>query len=414
MPRSRAAVNGAAPVAAPADERELCEIVAECDRSGTAIAVAGGNTLAGMGYPPERDAIALITTKLKGIVANERADLVVAARAGTTVANVSSLLASQGQFVPFDAPRPHHATIGGTLAAGWLGPRRHRYGRLRDYVIGSTIVLADGTVARAGGMVVKNVAGYDMSRLYVGSFGTLGVLVRANFKTVPLAPHARLFVASLPEQTRSRACAQLGALRLPPSAAFWIDGFDRTLDGEAGDEGRILVLLEGSEALLERATLELRSALGRAGVPETQILDAGAREAYERVVDAYVACMGDRSVTYRLYPAPEESERCALSLHELARQFGLRSETIVDVMNGDVVVRVRASDARKLGAAIESFDDALHESQPRAQVVASNHPQRPYLRVWGKDPAAVEQMRALKARFDPNRTLNPGRFVGGI
>ena len=283
-------------------------------------------------------------------MANERADLVVAARAGTTVANVSSLLASQGQFVPFDAPRPHHATIGGTLAAGWLGPRRHRYGRLRDYVIGSTIVLADGTVARAGGMVVKNVAGYDMSRLYVGSFGTLGVLVRANLKTVPLAPHARLFVASLPEQTRSRACAQLGALRLPPSAAFWIDGFDRTLDGEAGDEGRILVLLEGSEALLERATLELRSALGRAGVPETQILDAGAREAYERVVDAYVACMGDRSVTYRLYPAPEESERCALSLHELARQFGLRSETIVDVMNGDVVVagaRRRRPQARR-------------------------------------------------------------------
>ncbi len=149
-------------------------------------------------------------------------------------------------------------------------------------------------------------------------------------------------------------------------------------------------------------------------MPETHIVDAGAREAYERVVDAYVACMGDRSVTYRLYPTPDESERCALSLHELARQFGLRSETIVDVMNGDVVLRVRATDTRKLGAAIEPFDDALHESQPRAQVVASNHPQRPYLRVWGKDPAAVEQMRALKARFDPNRTLNPGRFVGGI
>jgi glycolate oxidase FAD binding subunit len=390
MPRSRPAVDGAAPVAAPADERELGEIVADCDRSGTAIAIAGGNTLGGMGFPPERDAITLLTTKLKGIVANERADLVVAARAGTT------------------------ATLGGTLAAGWLGPRRHRYGRLRDYVIGSTIVLADGTVARAGGMVVKNVAGYDMSRLYVGSFGTLGVLVRANFKTVPLAPQARLFLASLPEQTRSRACAQVGALRLPPSAAFWIDGFDRAVDGDVGDEGRILVLLEGSEALLERATLELRSALGRAGVPETQVVDAGAREAYERVVDAYVACMGDRSVTYRLYPTPEESERCALSLHELARQFGLRSETIVDLMNGDVVLRVRAADARKLGAAIEAFDDELHESQPRAQVVASNHPQRPYLRVWGTDPAAVEQMRALKARFDPNRTLNPGRFVGGI
>lgn len=399
---------------APANARALGKLVARCDRAGEKILIAGGETLCGMGFPPERLDLTLETTGLAGVVANERADLVIAVRAGTPIQDVATLLAAQGQFVPFDAPQPHYATIGGTLAAGWLGPRRHIYGRVRDYLVGSTIVLADGTIARAGGMVVKNVAGYDMSRLYVGSFGTLGVLVQANFKTVPLKPHARLFLAPLPERTRERACAQLASLRVRPAAAFCVDGFHHAIDGNEGVEGRILALIEGSAAILERATLELRSALGRAGVPETVIVDAGAREVFERVVDAYVACLGERSVTYRLYPLAQESEACALRLRELARRFDLRAETIVDVMNGDVVLRASDLDSHAFGAKVEAFDDALHEIEPRAHVVASNHPHRRHLRVWGAAPPSIERMRELKARFDPNRTFNPGCFVSGI
>jgi glycolate oxidase FAD binding subunit len=398
----------------PASAQEVSEVVARCDAAGQKVSIVGGNTLDGMGFPPERADVMLDTTGLGGIVANERSDLTIAVRAGTALRDLTALLAAQKQFVPFDAPQPHYATVGGTLAAGWLGPRRHLYGRVREYAIGSTIVLADGTIARAGGMVVKNVAGYDMSRLYIGSFGTLGVLVQANFKTVPLPPHARVFIAPLPEHTRERARAQLASLPIRPAAAFWAQGFNNSVDGEDGPEGRIIVSLEGSDALLERATRDLRSALGRAGIPETRVIDAGAREVFERVVDAYTGCLGERSVTYRLFPSPAESERCALDSHVLAGRFGLRSESIVDVMNGDVVLRISDLDARALGTKIENFDDALHDAEPRAQVVAGKHSHRPYLRVWGEAPPAIERMRALKARFDPNRTLNPGRFVGGI
>lgn len=400
--------------AVPVDAQTLAEIVGRCDRAGEKVLVVGGNTLCGMGFPPERTDVTVDTGALKGVVANERADLVISVRAGTTIQNIATLLAAQRQFVPFDAPQRRHATVGGTLAAGWLGPRRHLYGRLRDYVLGSTIVLADGTIARAGGMVVKNVAGYDMSRLYVGSFGTLGVLVQANFKTIPLPGPARLFLASLPERTRDRACTQLAALRTPPAAAFWIDGFRRSISGDDGDDGRIVALFEGSGAFLERAALEVRSALGRAGVPETVVADAGAREAFERVVDAYIACLGERSVTYRVYGLASDAVERARELQGLALSFKLKSEAIVDLMNGDVVLRVRARDAQTLGAIVESFDDALHQVEPFALVIASNHPHRPHLRVWGTAPESVGRMRALKARFDPNGTLNPGRFVGGI
>lgn len=406
-------MNALARRATPESAQAVASILASCDRAGEKVHITGGGTLSGMGYPPERVDVELSTGALAGIVANERADLVIAAQGGTPVRDIANLLAAQAQFVPFDAPRAEYATLGGTLAAGWLGPRRHRYGRLRDYLIGSTIVLADGTIARAGGMVVKNVAGYDMSRLYAGSFGTLGVLVRANLKSIPLPPLARLFVASLPERTRDRAYAQLAALRVAPAAAFWVEGF-HAIDGDDADEGRVLVLLEGSDALLERATLELRSALGRAGVPETQIVDAGARESFERVVDAYIGCLGERSVTYRIYSGADAAPARALRLRELTPRFGLRSETIVDVMNGDVVLRVSDLDAHAFGAKIETFDDALHAVEPAAHVVAGEHPSRQYLRVWGAPPASIEQMRALKIRFDPNRTLNPGCFVGGI
>lgn len=414
MQRSRATVNATHERVAPSSVEALSEIVARCDREGQKILIVGGDTLAGMGFPPERLDVTLVTTALTGVVANERADLTLAALAGTPLQHIATLLAAQGQFLPFDASLPRYATLGGTLAAGWLGPRRHLYGRLRDYVIGSTIVLADGTVARAGGMVVKNVAGYDMSRLYVGSFGTLGVIVQVNLKTAPMPGHARLFLAPLPEHTRGRACAQLTGLAIRPAAAFWVEGFHNTIDGDDGSEGRIVVLLEGSDALLERATRDLRSALGRAGVPETRVVDAGAREVFERVVDAYVATLGERSITYRLYPSTHDSEQCALRLRELAQRFAMRAELIVDVMNGDVVLRVSDLDTRRLGEKIENFDDALHDAEPRAQVVAGSHPHRIFLRVWGEAPAAIERMRALKTRFDPNRTLNPGRFVGGI
>ena len=407
-------MNAAQDCVAPATTQALSEALARCDRAGEKVMVIGGGTLAAMCFPPERVDVRLSTTSMTGIVANERADLTLAVRGGTPIADVATTLAAQGQFVPFDAPQPNYATLGGTLAAGWVGPRRHVYGRLRDYLLGSTIVLADGTIARAGGMVVKNVAGYDMTRLYVGSFGTLGVLAQTNLKTIPIPQHARLFLAPLPERTRERACLHLAELRIRPSAAFWIDGFHHAIDGDEGPEGRVFVLLEGSDAVLERATLELRSALGRAGVPETRVVDAGAREAFARVVDAYIATLGERSVTYRLYPFVEEAARCALDLHDLAQRFKLRSETIVDVMNGDVVLRVSDLDSHGLGAKIETFDDALHEPQPHAQVVASNHPHRIYLRVFGTAPPAIERMRALKNRFDPNRTLNPGCFVGGI
>ncbi len=398
----------------PESVDELRRIVAECDREGQAIAIEGGQTLRGFGAPVQRAGAVLSTLHLDGIITHEYHDLTCSVRAGMRLAALGDVLAQHGQFIPVDAPLRRKATIGGTLSAGWLGSRRHLYGRARDFVIGSQVVLADGTLANAGGMVVKNVSGYDMSKLYIGSFGTLGVITQLNFKTLPLPPRRRVFLAPLPENARTRAVAQIAALPIAPAAAFCIEGFRKSIDGHDGIDGRLLLLFEGSEALLDRATRDLRSALGRAGVPETIIVDAGAGESFERVLDACIESIGERSVTYRSLGMPATAETRAVELRDTANRFQLFTDVLLDIMNGDVFIRVSERDSRAFAEKIESCDDEIRALEPRSVIIAGDAPIRAALRAWGQDPQSIEKMRTMKRQFDPHGTLNPGRFVGGI
>lgn len=398
----------------PASIDEFAAFVGESDRNRHALAIAGGGTLCGMGLPATREHTLISTAGLSEIVSDAPSDLVFCAQAGVTLRTISTALAQHGTFIPFDAPMAPDATLGGTIAAGWLGPRRHLYGRLRDYVIGTTAILADGNIAHAGGIVVKNVAGYDLSRLYVGSFGTLAVLAQANLKTRPLPEASRVFIAPLPEGSSARAIDALRSLVVIPAAALWITGFHSAIDGDDGSEGRMLIRLDGSATTLERATRDLRSALGRAGVPETRVLDGGAQAVFERAIDAYVATLGKRSVTYRIAASPTDAQSRLLDVRNLTTTFELRIDSIVDAFNGDIIARVSDLNAQALTTKITMFDDALHDLEPCACVIATDHASRTHLNVWGALPSAFDRMRALKARFDPNGTLNRGRFVGGI
>lgn len=393
---------------------ELRRTVAECDRNGRTVEIQGGNTLRSFGSPAPRADAVVRTTGLADLITHEYHDLTCSTQSGIRVANLLDLLAQRGQFVPIDVPLAKQATAGGALAAGWLGPRRHLYGRARDFVIGSQVLLADGTLANAGGMVVKNVTGYDMNKLYVGSFGTLGIITQLNFKTLPLPLRRRMLIAKLPENTRPRAAAQIAGSPVTPAAAFCVEGFRKMIDGEDGVDGRMCILLEGSEALVDRATRDLRSALGRAGVPETAIVDAGAGEAFERILDASIAGMGERSITYRALGLPADAVERGSALRDAANARELFTDVIIDVMNGDVFLRVSDRDARSFAEKIEACDDDIRRQSPRSVIAAGDAPIRESLDAWGEQPAAIAKMRSLKAQFDPRGTLNRGRFTGGI
>ncbi|HLI97080.1 MAG TPA: FAD-binding oxidoreductase [Candidatus Baltobacteraceae bacterium] len=393
---------------------ELCKTVASCNSEGKTIEIQGGNTLRAFGAAPPKADVVISTTGLSALLTHEFHDLTCSTQSGLRLTSFADRLAKHAQFVPIDVPQRKKATVGGALASGWLSPRRHLYGRARDFVIGSQVLLADGTLVRAGGMVVKNVSGYDMSKLYVGSFGTLGIITQLNFKTLPQPQRRRTLIAKLPERTRTRAVAQIAASPVPPAAAFCVEGFRKSIDGEDGVDGRIVLLLEGSESLVDRATRDLRSALGRAGVPETAIIDTGAWESFERVLDATIASLGERSITYRALGLPGNALDTGTALRDAANEHELFTDVLIDIMNGDVFVRMSERDSRAFSEKIEACDDAIRKIAPRSVIAAGDAPIRESLNAWGEDPPGIAKMRALKTQFDPKGTLNRGRFAGGL
>jgi glycolate oxidase FAD binding subunit len=401
-------------ICAPESIEALAEALRACDASGRAAVLFGGRTLQGLGHVPERYDVAIDCTRLGAVIEHEPRDLTIAVGGGCTVAAFDAALAACGQFVPLDAPRGAIATVGGTLASGWAGPRRARYGAPREFLIGTTVVLADGTIAKAGGMVVKNSTGYDLSKLYVGSLGTLAAIVRANFRTLPRPQTRRLALAPLPEGTRSRTIAHIASLGMEPSAALIVNGFSKSVDGADGLDGRLLLLLEGSQDAVDAATRDVRSALGAAGVPETRLLDRGASESFSRLLDAYVETLGTRSVTFRSAGLASDATPRIDAFARLASANSLTLETIEDVRSGDVVARLSTRLAGELSSRVTAFDAQRRTALAGARIVAAPEKLRAKLDAWGEPPSSLPAMRALKARFDPHGTLAPGRFVGGL
>ena len=171
----------------PGSVAEVEEIVADAADSGTAIYPVGGQTKLELGMPPTRSGVAVDMRSIDRIVDYPARDMTITLEGGTTIARLQALLRTENQRLPVDVPEAEQATLGGTIATNTSGPRRYGHGTLRDYVIGISTVNDGGKVAKAGGRVVKNVAGYDFCKLHVGALGTLGVITEATLKLRPLA-----------------------------------------------------------------------------------------------------------------------------------------------------------------------------------------------------------------------------------
>jgi glycolate oxidase FAD binding subunit len=410
------AVDGIVPqrVASPTTVGALARALREADAAGERVVIYGGGTLQGIGDAPRGYDLALSTARLNRVIAYEPRDLTIAVEAGISLEAVARRLARHRQFLPLDGPLPQRSTAGGLLASGWAGPRRASYGRPRDLVIGATAVLADGTVAASGGRVVKNVSGYDVAKLFSGSLGALGALARLNFKTLPTPELQRVAICRLPERSRERAVANLAELQAEPVAALHVWGFNSEIEGRDGIDGRLVLLFEGSSAAVDHATREMRSSLGAAGVPETALFDGNAAAIYQRVLDAYVAAIELRSASFRIFGLPSDLLNVLAQVHTEADRRQLKSESIADLRNGDVLVRVSAETPTAFSVGIVTFAEALYEACERVSLICAPPAVRSHVEGWNREPAAINTMRALKARFDPKGTLAPGRLAGGL
>jgi glycolate oxidase FAD binding subunit len=395
------AVDGVAAelVAEPASVREAGELLRAASRAGLRVAVAGGGSKLGLGNPPERLDLLVSTRRLDRVLEHAAGDLVVKAEAGTRLADLQAALEPAGQWLALDPPEPG-ATVGGVVAANASGPRRLRYGTVRDLIIGITVVLADGTVAHAGGKVVKNVAGYDLAKLFCGSLGTLGLVAEATFRLHPRPAAAAVVTLDVqrPEQA-GEAVRRLLRSTLVPSA------IELTRAGW-GSPGRLTVVLEGIRPGVEAQAATAAELLGEVG--EAEALGPGGTEAALSQLGALPWEKLDVGLKVAVPPAELPG---VLADRLWDGPFRLSAHAGTGVLRLGLDGR---GDAEQLAGLVGEARGRVAARGGSLVVAEAPAELKRAVDVWGPPGDAVELMRRVKRQFDPDRLLAPGRFVGGI
>jgi glycolate oxidase FAD binding subunit len=388
----------------PATEEAVAAALAFADREGLKVLTRGGGTQMELGHAPTGGDILLSTLGLEHVIEHNPADLTVTVESGMSLADFQGGLRRAGQWLALDPSLPPETTIGGIVATAVSGPRRLRYGGVRDQIIGVRVVRADGVAAKGGGKVVKNVAGFDLPKLFTGSLGTLGVIINATFRLYPLPASSNTAFLSAPELGMLCDLAvQIIGTTLVPSAV--------TLAG-TNTEGKahLLVGFEGVQAAVEdqaRAVVELTR-----GKPIDSIIVSGSREA--EVWGAIGTGPGEESSQLRLKVSllPTAIRPWLTQAREAATRRGLTlayhahaGHGLLDVsLDGSAEALPGAVD--ELRAAALATKGSLVVTEGLPEVIATLDP-------WGPSPG-LDLMRRVKAQFDPRGTLNPGRFIGGI
>jgi len=388
-------IDGVQPryVATPSTTGETAELLRVSAHHGLHIVTRGSGTKQHWGTAPRHVDLVLETSGMAGVVEHASGDLITVVRAGTKVAHSQAALAHADQQLALDAPFPS-ATIGGTVAANTSGPRRVLYGTMRDLLIGITFVRADGVIAKAGGKVVKNVAGYDFAKLLTGSYGTLGVITEVALRLHPVPKAQRVVTIALPDREAAAQAARrvLGSQAVPTAVEL-----DQPADGPV----TVAVLVEGVEAGVD----------ARAEATQ-QLLGSG-------------STVGETPEWFGGYPFADDDIGLKITttlsgigpLLSLAHGLGVRHGVPLSVRGSAAGVLYAAlPGAAEASAAAHLVEElrVLAETYDGGVVVLTAPTRtRAALDVWGRVPG-LDLMRRLKDQLDPEHRLSPGRFVGGI
>lgn len=389
-------------VVEPATVEEAAEAMKGFARDRLHVAFVGGGTELGVGAPPTMLDVVLRTGKLARIVEHSPSDQIVVAEAGLPLASLQRTLAGHGQRLALDPPLPELATVGGLVAANAFGPRRTRYGTARDLIIGLSLVRADGTSARGGGKVVKNVAGFDLPRLLVGSLGTLGLITSATFRLHPL-PEVSATVVVEPiagGQARALVVATREA-QLDPTSVMLL---------ARSGQLRLGVRFEGFEPGVRQQTERFSGVVSALGL-RRELLGVGQAEAFWA---DHEAARTSGAVRVRLAAPPSALEALLDgAVGPLLSGLG-QGWAVLDPWVGCGFAGGDPPDPASATAALTLARRALLALGGSLTLAAAPPELRAGFDPWGAPPAAVEVMRRLKARLDPEGRLAPGRFVGGI
>ncbi|HZK49887.1 MAG TPA: FAD-binding oxidoreductase [Thermoleophilia bacterium] len=434
------------------DVDELADVMRVAAESDLTVCPTGGGTKLGWGAPPRACDLLVRTTawRAEGSVGSGEArhaeghllpplgsmgaiteydpdNLTVTAGAGTTLAALQDLAARDGLLLPLDPPMPESATLGGVLSTNDHGPHRMLHGSMRDVVLGLGAVLVGGDRVKAGGRTIKNVTGYDLTRLFIGAFGSLGVMSEATIRLLPGPSREHVVVGSMPDLAAADAAVRglLGSQLIPAAVEVLSPASSRMVDADVvgimGAGGHVvLVAFEGDAVAVERQVRDVVRVLGEEGT--TLILTAPGP-----VSSVWSALAAQRRAARSAGYSVEA--KLSVPRSELLGLLGL-AESLPAAAQGDLMwtasagsgtARLWLGSPGTVGAAPPGCCDLLLRVRAAAERVGGSLVLVEgadilcgELDVWGADPGGVDLMRTLKGKFDPRGLMNPGRCAGGI
>jgi glycolate oxidase FAD binding subunit len=408
-------VEGRTPEAAvfPGSVDEVAAVIGLAAEAGRPVTPWGGGTAASVGMPAAATGLVLGLRRMSHLLEHEPGDLTASVQAGMTVEAFQATLRSRGQWMSLDPADARLATIGGVLATNASGPRRHLYGTARDLLIGVTVVTAEGAIVRGGGKVVKNVAGYDLPKLFVGSYGTLGVIVEATVKLRPLPDHERLVSIRFDRLKDAGAAARsVMASDLIPNV---IELLDATAAATFSTTGAALVVgFDGLREQVDWQCSELERLAGACGGREAQSLPV---DAWARLAPAARAAFPVAAVM-ALAVLPSQVAEVMEHGAGAARVRGLNSAWAahagVGVVRASLAADVVPKEPVAIATVLTEWRDMARAAGGHATLEWAPLAVKSQVPVWDDPGAAGRVMQRIKAQLDPRNILNPGRFVSGI
>ena len=401
-------VDGQQPsaVATPETAAELAATISQYEHQDATIVPIGGGTSLGLGNVPKRVDLAITTGALARVLAYAPSDLTLSVEAGATVAAVQRLLAEHGQELRIDVPFPERATIGGVIATGYAGPRRLRDGTVRDLLLGASFARMDGTLAKSGGLVVKNVSGFDLGRLMHGALGTLGVLTSVNLKVLPAAKTDRTKVVDGDGNVAALTAVADAACRLPVRPT----SVEVMLSHGAP---RLAVRMCGREEGVLSQERELKTLLGERGLAVTDELDGdGSRDWWQETLDHWAEERPD-AAQFLISVRPRNVTAMLSQLATVVDDHSSGAECTCSFGLGLARLTMQVpSDNPELWIS-ENQREWLNHADNLVIQYAPSHAKRG-IDVWGREASGLAVMRELKCQLDPSGALNRGRFMGFI
>jgi glycolate oxidase FAD binding subunit len=423
-------VDGQIPrfVAKPPDRQSASQLIALAQEHSLGVIFRGGGTKMGLGNRPRRIDLVLSTAHLNQVVDLDGENLTLTVEAGIRLSEIQERLRHEGNgyFIPLDPPFTEGATLGGILATNSSGPKRLLYGTCRDFVLGLKVIQADGKICSFGGKTVKNVSGFDMNKLYIGSLGTLGMIAEITLRLLPLPEKERTLLAFFPEsQSPFEVTSTILPSQLLPSSLEILDpGATAFLHPETLiRRGNYLLAigLEGVAQAVNRQTEEIRSICHRFGPSAMETIEGEIQELFWRSLRDILPSIFHRftqspivkisvppSKTREIFNSAEQVLRVGNWPHALWAQGGngiLRAAFLLNSLGGE-----RAS----LVQAIETLGRMTREMEGHIVVESSPTSLKSRISLWGQEREDFKVFRQIKEALDPASILNPGRFIGGI